>query len=251
MGLNAVVTLIKYLFLLVWFTYFVKVGVASMSKGSSSSHTKASDDIQNTIDELRRTTSRSSESSPTSLGHIDSTLASLGGFGQESSSLSPRYPFSDHRPRPHPADLSNDRLGIKQQHQLAQSLGAFGGRSLHSPHSENGYNPMAWSHLGPNTLGHYNPYKNFAHQRSAKALMSGKDAESNAKRQLYESKMDKQRLEHILFSGDPSGPLDQQKERMRQTLKRRQESQLKKRKGRTKEEDPSSSRGILKGARSA
>merc|ERR1712241_899774 len=98
----------------------------------------------------------------------------------------------------------------------------------------------AWSHLGPNTLGHYNPYKNFAHQRSVKALMSGKDAESNAKRQLYESKMDKQRLEHILFSGDPSGPLDQQKERMRQTLKRRQESQLKK-------EDPSASRGILKG----
>merc|ERR1711972_1024944 len=87
-----------------------------------------------------------------------------------------------------------------------------------------------WASQITGGVGQYNPYKHFSHQRNAKAILSPKDAETSAKRQLYESKMDKQRLEHILFSGDPSGPLDQQKERMRETLKRRQEAQREKEK---------------------
>merc|ERR1712130_403168 len=57
----------------------------------------------------------------------------------------------------------------------------------------------------------------------------GTSNKDNPRKKSYEDKMDKQRLEHILFSGDQSGPLNQQKERMRQKLQKKQ-SQKKKNK---------------------
>ena len=53
-----------------------------------------------------------------------------------------------------------------------------------------------------------NPYSTYGQQRSATKSATNKQTPSK-RNQMYEDKMDKQRLEHILFSGDTSNTLDQ------------------------------------------
>merc|ERR1711879_434522 len=192
-----------------------------MSK--STNPNKTSDSIQRTIDTL--STDSNPIHSPTSgsnaLSHLDSALANFGGYGHDS--LASKYPFNAaSATRPHPHDTlngaNNDRLS-KHQVDLTQSLGAFRTPStIHSP----GYGAWGLNHLSAMGAGLGNPYRPYGAGRSAKAILSAKEITSNAKRQKFEDKMDKQRLEHILFSGE-QGPLEQKKEAMRAKLKQRQE----------------------------
>jgi len=86
------------------------------------------------------------------------------------------------------------------------------------------YNPLQHWNGNIGTL-RANPYQAFGAARNATKASPSKDP-NNPRKQSYEEKMDKQRLEHILFSGDQSTPLTQQKERMRQKLAKKNSKKL-------------------------
>merc|ERR1712130_85536 len=167
----------------------------SLSASSSSSHSHSSLSPTNT--------------QKTALSQIDSTL----------NSLNDTFPYSsEHRARP----SSTVSASSSTKSDLARSLGAFSTNTHHSSLS-NLYSPGLTNPLSHwnNVSALRNPYATYgAHRSAAKSVSNTKDI-NNPRKKTYEDKMDKQRLEHILFSGDNSGPLNQQKERMRQKLERK------------------------------
>merc|ERR1712083_109655 len=99
--------------------------------------------------------------------------------------------------------------------------------------------------MGNNVGALRNPYATYgAHRSATKSSPNTKDS-NNPRKKTYEDKMDKQRLEHILFSGDTSGPLNQQKERMRQKLERKKSQKVQKKNQTLPNGNGSSSHGLL------
>eukprot|EP01083_Nonionella_stella_P156658 507572_1 len=191
----------------------------------------ASSTIQSAIDELSaiktnkntstsntttNTASSSASANPT-LSSIDSTL----------NALDNQFPFSsEHGARRHSSNLTQSTATQAKNAELARTLGSFGATpGLNNPLSPSGlnshpYNPL--THWG-NVSSLRNPYQNYGAPRNAtKSSVANPKDSNNPRKKSYEDKMDKQRLEHILFSGDQSGPLNQQKERMRQKLQKKQ-----------------------------
>ena len=201
---------------------------AIKNTNSDSQHT-ASSSIQSAIDELSsfaptttatatattttiatdndndndKATSTNTVSSPTTsqknaLSQIDSTLSSL--------NVTDAFPYSsEHRARPHSASVSPSNQSHSSD--LARSLGRFASQNTHHSSLTNLYSPALshWNNVGAIR----NPYATYgAHRSAAKSVSTTKDS-NNPRKKTYEDKMDKQRLEHILFSGDNSGPLNQ------------------------------------------
>ena len=202
---------------------------SSTSSSNGSTH-KASDMIQDTIDvvdNFPRSSSSSSSSNDTSspstttnnnnnnnnasssstsnntttssLTHIDNTLNALGDT----------YPFSnEHRARPHSSTLSSsssmaNKSSVASDAMLRSQLGAHFQPGL--ANYNHPYNPLHWGNVGALRNPYGAPY---GQSRTATKTSQGKNTK-NPRAQSYEDKMDKQRLEHILFSGDQSGPLNQ------------------------------------------
>lgn len=176
---------------------------------SKSNPSKTSDDIEKTIQQLQGPSITSPSSASNALSHLDSALANFSsGYGHES--LASKYAYNEGAPRPHRNDLvgTNDRLS-KHPVDLATSLGSFRtpATTLHSPAGYGWGLTNGLQHMSAlNALT--NPYRPYGAARNAKAGLTPKEIENNTKRQNFEKKMDKQRLEHILFSGD-QGPLEQ------------------------------------------
>jgi len=210
------------------------------SSNSSSPHSRlASDSIQTAINELQacskatntlKTTTKStgtstqssssssllsphSQSRSKTISEIDSTLSSL------NCAAADQFPFSDqHRARPHPSSVSStsksnehlhDSLGQFRQHHHNSLNHSTSLGQLYAPTSLSPMHPMNWA----NSSALRNPYSTYgAHRSAQKAANAAKDAKdsNNPRKKTYEDKMDKQRLEHILFSG-AEGPLDQVK----------------------------------------
>merc|ERR1712048_488036 len=157
--------------------------------------------------------SHASSSHKNAISEIDSTLKSL------DTAAADQFPFSsEHRARPISSSVASS---TKSSHNdLARSLGAFSTHPHHSSLSSL-YAPGALSHWN-NVAALRNPYQTYgAHRSATKAVTATAKDSNDPRKKTYEDKMDKQRLEHILFSGDNSGPLNQQKERMRQKLERK------------------------------
>merc|ERR1712048_1548033 len=107
------------------------------------------------------------------------------------------------------------------------------------------YAPGALSHWN-NVAALRNPYQTYgAHRSATKAVTATAKDSNNPRKKTYEDKMDKQRLEHILFSGDNSGPLNQQKERMRQKLERKKSQKVGQKKRQSLPNVHHSSNGLL------
>eukprot|EP00484_Ammonia_sp_Unknown_P010401 CAMPEP_0197075982 /NCGR_PEP_ID=MMETSP1384-20130603/211884_1 /TAXON_ID=29189 /ORGANISM="Ammonia sp." /LENGTH=1853 /DNA_ID=CAMNT_0042514831 /DNA_START=491 /DNA_END=6052 /DNA_ORIENTATION=+ len=203
---------------------------SSLSSSSSSAHSASSSTSSNAT----------ANTGSSTLNHIDTALTALGG----DSSLHSAYPFSEqHRARPHPSTLSNAQ---KSPEALLQTqLGRFAapGAGLAGLSAAGIHNPL-WGNVGALR----NPFPTYGQQRSASSKLSTTKTNNNPRSKLYEEKMDKQRLEHIMFSGDQSDPLNQQKERMRQKLKDKQNKKHSKRKNKKQQSLPngSSSNGLLR-----
>jgi hypothetical protein len=162
--------------------------------------------------------------------------------------LDQQFPFShDGRRQPHPSSLTSNTSASTKNDALARQLGSFSSASLANPLSpglSHPYNPL--THWGG--VGLRNPYAPYGAARSAtKATGSAKDT-NNPRKKSYEDKMDKQRLEHILFSGDNlTGALNQTKERMRQKLQKKNQNK----KGKTNKSKHKKTQSLPNGSNTA
>lgn len=196
----------------------------SPQQTSNGSSHKASDMIQDTIDVVDNfprsssnnnnndtssstTTNNNNASSSSSNNNNNTTTSSLTHIDNTLNALDHQYPFSnEHRARPHSSTLSSSSMGNKSvtdQSVLRSQLGAFSQPGL--ANYQHPYNPLHWGPVGALRNPYGAPY---SQARTATTKQQGKNPK-NPRAQSYEDKMDKQRLEHILFSGDQSGPLNQ------------------------------------------
>ena len=163
---------------------------------SSNNNDTSSPSTTTTTNNNNSSTTNNNTTSSSSLTQIDSTLNALGD----------QYPFSnDHRARPHSSTLASsssmaNKSSVGNDALLRNQLGTF---QTPIPNYNHPYNPIHW-----NGVALRNPYPPFGQNRTATKTSQGKNTK-NPRAQSYEDKMDKQRLEHILFSGDQSGPLNQ------------------------------------------